>query len=159
MTIKIKYIIIAILAFIAIWNSFYLAYDWLFSVENTVNIYAQIWKVANEWSKFCDINELFSCSKVTSSEYSQLFWIPFSIFSIFNFILIFILSIFWIIKKETIKYITIITWLWVIFNFYLFYLEIFVIKAFCPVCIWISISLFSIFFISLSSSLKCTTKQ
>lgn len=161
MTTKTKLIIIIILSVLAFVNSFYLAYGWLFSVEAIVNPYIQGWNISQIWWTFCDINDTFSCSEVINSEYSKLFWIPFSIFGILMFFIIWLLSVIWILKnnKYIIKIIAILTWFWVIFNFYLFYLEIFVINAFCPVCIAISVSLFSIFFISLSSVLKCTTRQ
>jgi len=161
MKINTKYIIIIILSILAFVNSFYLAYDWLFPVEIIINPYIQLWNITQVWWTFCDINDTFSCSKVMNSEYSKLFWIPVSIFGMLNFFAIWILSMIWIFRKNTdiIKILLIMTSFWVLFNFYLFYLEIFVIKAFCPVCIAISISLFSIFFISLYSVLKCTTKQ
>lgn len=158
---KTKLIIIAIFSLIAFLSSFYLAYDWFFPKEVVVNPYIQVGQIVEQPSKICDINTLFSCTKVWNSEYSKLFWIPFSLYAMFMFSIVFIWSIIGLFKNPDymIKLITIPSWAWVITNFYLFYLEIFVIKAFCPVCIGISVLLFSIFFISLFHSLKCTTKQ
>ena len=155
-----KLIIIIILAILSFINSFYLAYDWIFPVNTISNIY-QIWDIKEVPSKICDINNLFSCTIVANSEYSKLFWIPFWIYAMFMFSLVIILWFVWLLKKreDIFKLILVPVWAWVLTNFYLFYLEIFVIWVFCPVCIWISIFLFSIFFISLHSVLKCTTKQ
>jgi uncharacterized membrane protein len=99
---------------------------------------------------------LFSCTTVSNSEYSKLFWLPFSIYAMFMFSVVLIGSILGFYKNSDtfLKLILIPSWAWVITNFYLFYLEIFVIKAFCPVCIGISVLLFSIFFICLFHILK-----
>jgi len=156
-----KLIIIIILALLAFLNSFYLVYDWFFPIESVNNIY-QIWNIVTQepW-RICDINSLFSCTAVANSEYSKVFWIPFWVYAMFMFALVIILWIVWVLKKrkDIFKLILVPVWAGVITNFYLFYLEIFVIGVFCPVCIGISILLFSIFFISLYSVLKCTTKQ
>jgi len=161
MKIKTKLIIIIILSILAFFNSFYLVYDWFFQVETTLNIYQQFWNTVEWWWRFCDLNKEFSCTTVANSEYSKLFWIPFGVYAMFMFFLVILLSTIWLINKKIniFKFIVIPVWAWVITNFYLFYLEIFVIGVFCPVCIIISILLFSIFFISLYSILKCTTKQ
>lgn len=161
MTLKTRLIIISILALLAFLNAFYLGYDWMFSSETTNQLYYKVWNIAQHTWKLCDINDTFSCTKVANSEFSKVFWIPFAIYAMFMFFTVFIWSLIWLFKNKELflKLITIPSWSGVLVNFYLFYLEIFVIKAFCPVCIIISILLFSIFFISLYSTLKCTTKQ
>lgn len=156
MTTKTKLIIISILSVIAFFNALYLGYDWLFWAETISQLYFQLWNTVQQAWSLCDINDTFSCTKVANSEFSKVFWVPFAIYAMFMFFIIFIWSLIWFFKKKDLflKLIAIPSWVWVLVNFYLFYLEIFVIKAFCPVCIIISILLFSIFFISLYPILK-----
>ena len=161
MTLKTKLIIIIILSLLAFLNSFYLAYDWIFPIETATNSFFQPWNIIQDWWKICDINSTFSCTIVANSDYSKVFGIPFAIYAMFMFFVVFIWSIVWLFKKgeNILKLLVIPTWIWVLVNMYLFYLEIFVLKVFCPICIIISIFLFTMFFISLHTNLKCITKQ
>jgi len=160
MTLKTKLITISILSILAFFNAFYLWYDWLFSIETKNQLYFPVWSTIQQAGSLCDINDTFSCTKVANSEFSKLFWVPFAIYAMFMFFVVFIWSLIWIFNNNDLylKLIAIPSWVWVLVNFYLFYLEFFVIKAFCPICIIISVFLFSIFFLSSSPIIKSIRK-
>jgi len=170
-----KYLIISVLAMIWFSSCFYLSLDFL--TRETRNTWNESISQSNiilqkqdnldfknildkKDDKLCDISEKLSCSLVSNNEKSQLFSIPFSIYGSFMFVIIFLLSIIWFINKKDLffKMILVISWLAILVNLYLFYLEIFVIKSLCLVCLVCSIMIFSMFFISLKNT-RCTTKQ
>ncbi len=167
-----KYLIVPILALIWFFSCFYLASDWFFweKVTKTENQFMINTDFSsnfvfpdkdNSWGKICDINQTFSCTDVSNNEVSQLFWIPFSVYAMIMFFTIFLLWILAYIKKNDL-YISLIfipALIWVFVNIYLVYLEAFVINSFCIVCIFCSLLLLTIFFISSKSVLKCITKQ
>lgn len=162
-----KYLIVAVLALIWFFSCFYLASDWIFWEEKQIQIEEQnsvedlTFLNNNSWDKICDINKTFSCSDVSNNEVSQFFGIPFSIYAMLMFFTVFVLWILAYIKKKELylQLIFIASLIWVLVNIYLIYLETFVINSFCIVCIFCSILLLTIFFISLKSVLKCTMKQ
>ena len=87
----------------------------------------------------CDINDVFSCSKVSQSEYSSTFGISNAVLGVIGYGLIFIMSFVHFLKRYTLKSIP--TLLGIIhigalgFSLYLTGLELFVIHAYCLYCL------------------------
>jgi uncharacterized membrane protein len=82
------------------------------------------------------------CKKVDASEYSELFGIPVAMFGVGYFFLIFLISLIYSLSKNTSNYLVkkiplsifLLSLFGVFFYIYLGYLEIFKIKAICPLC-------------------------
>lgn len=149
MTKKTKLIIICIISVLAFFNAFYLSYDWLFSVESASSLYFPVGDVSLGGS-FCDINDTLSCSAVLQNPLSQIFWIPFPVFAMFVYpimLLVGLLWFFWKIKN-TFGILSSMAIGWIMFNWYFIYQEAFNIKAFCPLCLFCSAIIITIFVLS-----------
>lgn len=98
-------------------------------------------------SSFCDISKEISCDIVNRSIYSEIFNIPISLLSllVFYFITIIIISalqdkkIFGLNKKDIFDIVFCVMLFSLLFAFYLFYIEAFVLYAFCPLCILLGV--------------------
>lgn len=94
------------------------------------------------------------CKTVDASKYSEIFGVPVALAGAFYFLFISALSIF-----RFAKLIFLTTFAGIIIYIYLTYLEIFVIKAICPLCVITSIITLLIFLFSIillrKENLKC----
>ncbi len=87
---------------------------------------------------FCDINEKFNCDVVNKGPYSTIFNIPVALIGLLGYSVLFLLSF---LKynnfyKEKIKnYLVVLIVFAFLFSSYLTYLEAFVIKAYCIICL------------------------
>lgn len=150
-----KLIIILVLTVLALFNASYLSYDWLFSIQSASSLYFPVWDIT--WGgSFCDINETLSCSAVLQNPLSQIYWIPFPIFALFVYPIIFIvalLGLLWKMKKHF-KILAIIATFGIMFNWYFIYQETFNIGAFCPLCLMCTAIILTILSLSSSEALK-----
>lgn len=80
-------------------------------------------------SAICNINNLFSCNIVNTSQYSEIFHIPLAILGFLYFVIILILAL-----KEKFDWIFYLTIPVLAYSLYLTYIEFFVIKTICLVC-------------------------
>jgi len=161
MTKRTKLIIISVISVLAFINAFYLSYDWIFSVEQTSNMYfLPAWNIT-WWGSFCDINETLSCSAVLSNPLSQIYWVPFPVIALFVYPLIFLFSMLWLIEKMKNHFkILLIMWIcWVMFNWYFIYQETFNIWAFCPLCLLCSVIIITIAALSITEVRKDCLKN
>lgn len=156
MTKKTKLIIITIIATIALWDAFYLSYDWIFNVEQSKSIYfLPTWNISWWWS-FCDINETLSCSAVLSNPLSQIYWVPFPVIALFVYPIIILVALLWIFEKfkKSTKVLMFMWFAWMMFNGYFIYQETFKINAFCPLCLLCSAIITTIAILSLTDVVK-----
>jgi vitamin-K-epoxide reductase (warfarin-sensitive) len=94
-------------------------------------------------SKLCDISETISCDKVNKSQYSTLLGIPVAILGLLSYLLLFLL----VLKRGAIQralafthadfsqYLLFLAAAMCLFQIYLTSMEIFVLNAYCIVCI------------------------
>jgi len=92
---------------------------------------------------FCNIGDTFNCDKVNKSTYSELLGIPVSILGSLSYLLVFIL----VLKMETIskkldfthrdylQYLFLFTIAMLAFQVYLTGVEVFILNAYCIVCL------------------------
>ncbi len=150
---KTKLITISILSVLAIFNAFYLSYDWIFTVDEATSLYFLASdSIASTWWSFCDINEKLSCSAVLSHPLSQIYWIPFPLIALFVYPIILIVALLGIFKKYkyAVKTLLYMSAGWIMFNWYFIYQETFNIGAFCPLCLICSAIILTIFWLSVS---------
>jgi len=93
------------------------------------------------YKAICDINDKISCSKVSTSKYSQMMFLPNSVYGILYYILVFMLSFRY---THYIFYLTIPV---ALFGLYLIYLMLVKIKKICLVCLLIHILSFIILYL------------
>lgn len=124
---------IIILSVIGILVSLYLVKDHYSSVEK---------------GSICDFSEVVSCSLVNSSQYSELFKVPVSVFGVIWFIILILMSWKAFSKAETA--VAILGWLIIgmLFVLYLIFAEI-LLKAICPLCTVVHILTLIIFLLSI----------
>jgi uncharacterized membrane protein len=129
-----KFTVIIILAIIATINAAYLSCKarWVF------------W----DGKAFCDISSKWSCANVVNHPAAYIWPIPFPATALLVYPIIIILAGLWLRSKNAKKQYEILTylsWAGILYNGYFIMQEIFVIKAFCPLCLlctWIIITIF-----------------
>lgn len=125
---KKKYIVILILAFIALGNAVYLsskAYQLLHPTEGVTV------------SSGCDINPTFSCTNVIVHPDTMIFGIPFPYLALIVYPIIILLTL-WGLKSGTNKPARIINWValgGMCFNGYIISQEVLYIHAYCLLCL------------------------
>lgn len=99
--------------------------------------------------EFCSIGDALDCDKVNRSDYSEIFGIPVALFGVVFYFSVFILVALKIIENnsplflrrtilrddifgEIIFYLPAVG---LLFTFYLTFIEAFIIKSFCPICL------------------------
>ncbi len=90
-------------------------------------------------SSFCDINEKFNCDIVNKGEYSTFLGIPVALIGLLGYSLLFLTTFFKYKKiyEEKIKvYLILLITGAFLFSTYLTYLESFVIKTYCIICLF-----------------------
>lgn len=106
----------------------------------------------------CDINETFACSVVNTSSYSKFMGLPISLLGFFSYLAIFVLAIRVMMKKtmkkhfkktHLVDFIFFISLFGTLFQFYLLYIETFLLEAFCIFCIMSEILITLIFLLTL----------
>ena len=124
---KTKLLVISIISLGALFNAFYLSYDWLFAVNDV------LWG----WNSFCNINDTFSCTTVLEHPLSQIYWIPFPVIALLVYPIIIIVALLWYFKNivNHFKILFAMAIGWIMFNWYFIYQETFNIWAFCPLCL------------------------
>ncbi len=146
---KKRYLFIIIVSVVAIINAAYLshlAYQYMLSA-------------ASNATSFCDLSGSVSCSSVLQSPYSKVFGIPFPMIALGVYPIILILA-FLGMRKNQYGFAKAIAWIsagGMLFNFFIMYREIFLIKAFCILCFICTLIIISIFFVS--SSITRRQKQ
>lgn len=147
---KILKILFIILTIIWIWISSYLTY----SHFDNLSVYCAPVDNLVFWAK----QNVVDCNSILTSKYSEIFWIPVSIlwiiFYFWNLILFLIYYFKEKIKKiSNFKYfnelILFSTFIWLLFSIYFSFLQIFVIKWFCPYCFTSAVITLILFWISL----------
>lgn len=118
--------------------------------------------------EFCSIGDALNCDKVNRSDYSEIFSIPVALFGVVFYFSVFILSILKIIGNnsplflrriilrddifgEIIFYLPAIG---LLFTFYLTFIEAFVIKSFCLICLMSFAAVLGIFAVSFKAFLR-----
>jgi uncharacterized membrane protein len=147
---KTKLIIIIILTIIALIDASYLthnAYILKHSQEQVFNIWLQKKEV---WFA-CDINQTFSCSSVFKNSFAWIFGLPFSLYAMIVYPIIWIIAFLglkWIIKN-IFKILLIFSFLWILYNWYLIVHE-FIIWSYCFLCLICTTIIILIWIISIS---------
>ncbi len=135
-----KLLAICILSIIAFLNAAYLTIQ-NYKIEST----ADKWNITS----FCDLNNKFSCTNVLSSPYSKVFWLPFPAIALVVYPIIFLIAFLWInrvIRKPF--HILAAMWLWwMMFNWFFISREFLYIGSYCPLCLFCSVIITSIFII------------
>jgi len=117
--------------------------------ENQVNNSQNIYQIAN-------IKKQSSCDKVLQSDYSEIFWIPMSVYWIIFYLGIlwtFILFIFNKLKYKK-EILLSFTFIWACFSIYFSYLQYFVIHWFCYYCLTSAFITYVLFWFSLYFKFK-----
>ncbi len=111
-------------------------------LSTLVSIYLIYLHYSKPGKRFCDIGEIFSCDVVNKSIYSLFppkIGIPVAFLGILFFTVILVLSRIAYKnpekEKHTINYIYLLTIFSLFFAFYLLFIEIFILKAFCMGCL------------------------
>jgi len=94
-------------------------------------------------SRFCEINDVFSCDKVNKSPWSELFGIPVAVLGVLSYTAIFLFvlkrrtieRILFFSTKDFLQYLLFFFCVMLGFQIYLTLTEIFFIHAYCLVCI------------------------
>ena len=138
-----KYLFIAILAAIAIVNAAYLsweAYQIVYLNADTVRLFS-----------ICDINSTFSCTSALDSAYSRPFGIPFPFIALVVYPVLLLLALIGYMTRSYgyAKALAILSFMGMCFNGYIIYMETFYIHAFCPLCLFCSAIIITIFITSL----------
>ncbi len=143
------YIIIAVLAGIAIINAAYLSQK------------AYYFQVLNEYmpNSVCDLSQTVSCSLVLQSPYAKVFGVPFPWIALVVYPVILILAFLGARRNNSrfAKAIAIISGAGVLFNGFIMYREVALIHAFCILCFICTLIIISIFCISYALAKKTTT--
>jgi len=109
-----------------------------------------IHKTNGATDSFCDIDNSFSCTLVDQSEYSEFLGIPMSMLGVIGYFILIILSFLICHKKKLVniiplgklwklisfKMILFVATLALIISLYLTYLELFIIKSICLLCLF-----------------------
>lgn len=94
-------------------------------------------------SAICDISETFSCDKVNKSQWSELFGIPVALLGLLAYLVLAVL----VVKQKSVRRILSFTerdfWQYILaliivmlaFQMYLTYVEIFMLRAYCLICL------------------------
>ena len=113
-----------------------------------------------QFDSFCDFNARFSCTSINQSAYANIFGVPVSILGVLGytfFLLVPLLSLFnvsfsGIYQRLTIlrvwKFYFLVSFIALLFSFYLTYLELHTIKVICPLCVFSQIIIITIVFFS-----------
>jgi len=151
---KTKLIIIIILTIIALIDASYLTHN-AYILKHTQEQVFNIWLQKKEVWFACDINQTFSCSSVFKNSFAWIFNLPFSLYAIIVYPIIWIIAFLglkWIIKN-VFKILFIFSFLWIIFNLYLIIHEI-VIWSYCFLCLICTAIIILINLLSIISLLK-----
>ncbi|MBP9779428.1 vitamin K epoxide reductase family protein [Candidatus Gracilibacteria bacterium] len=138
-----KYLIIAVLAAIGVFNAAYLSY----------HAYG-FWFGANaDALRFlpCDISSVFSCSDILKNPRALIFGLPFPMIALIVYPILLIISLIGWFSKKTCpaKVLTGLALGGMCFNSYVIYQE-FIVGIFCPLCAMCTAIIVIIFFISIS---------
>ena len=137
-----KLFAICILSLIAFFNATYLTVE-NYKLESAVNK----WSV----SSFCDLNNVFSCTNVLSSQYSKVFGVPFPAIALVVYPIIFVIALLgvqWLVRKPF--HILAFFWLgWMLFNWFFITREYLYIGSYCPLCLMCSAIIITIFILSI----------
>jgi len=123
---------------------FYIMFDFvIFSILSLFGIGLSIYlshhqkavRAGTKTKSFCDIYNRISCTKVSGSEYGLLFGIPIAYLGLFFFVAMLTLVFVTSSMGLPLRYLKGWSLLGVFFTIYLLYVEIFKIKAICPLCL------------------------
>lgn len=148
---KKKYIVIVILSVIALFNATYLSQK----------AYYQQFDHMMSGNSVCDISSTMSCSLVLQSPYSKVFGVPFPYIALFVYPIILIIALMGAKRGTTsnAKFLSVISLMGMLFNFFVMYCEIVYVKAFCPLCSVCTLIIITIFILSVSILKKSTVQN
>jgi uncharacterized membrane protein len=135
-----KYLYIIALSVVAFVDAAYLSYKaCMIRFFETPNV-----------SSFCDVANNVSCTEVLRSPYSQIFGVSFPWVALLVYPIIFALAVYGYRKKNLFqaKVIQVLSFLGMLFNFYILYLETFYIFSFCILCLLCTAIITTIFVLS-----------
>lgn len=133
-----KLIAICILSLVAFFNAAYLTMQ-DYKIQNATD--------KTSISSFCDLNNTLSCTNVLASPYSRVFWLPFPAIALVVYPIIFLIAYLGlnrIIKKPFHILAAMWAW-WMMFNWYFISMEFLYIWSYCPLCLWCSVIITTIF--------------
>jgi uncharacterized membrane protein len=139
--------------------------DWLFVISAVVGLVDAlylIWiKIAND--KIYCLPGIGDCWTVNTSQYSQIFGIPISLFGAIAYLVILLIALSEkrskFIKENQITLLFGITLAGFLYSLYLTYLELFVIHAICPFCVISAIMMTILFVLSVIRLVKSQTES
>ncbi|MFZ3032302.1 MAG: vitamin K epoxide reductase family protein [Candidatus Moraniibacteriota bacterium] len=137
-----KYLVIIVLACIAIVNAAYLSYKaYYFRYVDPLGL-----------TSICDFSKINSCSEVLRHPLSNVFGIPFPWVALLVYPIILGLAWYGYHHKSyaQAKALAVLSFLGMCFNGFIIYREIFFIKAFCLLCFICTLIIISVFFLSRS---------
>src|SRR5713101_4070272 len=115
------------------------------------------------YTSFCDINATVSCTEVYQSRFSTLWGIPVSIFGGIWFVWAALLSVGGLVARPQVResipgYLFALSTLALAAALYLLYASVFILKAYCPMCLLTDAAIVGLFIVSgASTSVPMTT--
>jgi uncharacterized membrane protein len=134
--------------------------DWLFIITALIGLVDSaylVWiKIAND-KVYC-LPGLGDCWTVNTSQYSQVFGIPVSVFGVIGFLIILLVFLFQesssFLQNNHSTLLFGLTLAGFLYSIYLTYLELFVINAICPFCVLSAIAMTVLFVLSVIRLVK-----
>ncbi len=141
-----KYLFIIVLACIAIVNAAYLSLK-AYEISQGVDPSATI----SLLTAVCDINDTFSCTDALADPLSRPFGIPFPYIALVVYPVLLIIALVGYLKRSYTyaKALAVLSFLGICFNGYIITMETFYIRAYCPLCLFCSAIIITIFITSL----------
>jgi uncharacterized membrane protein len=139
--------------------------DWfliIVALAGLVDSLYLVWiKIAND--KIYCLPGLGDCWTVNTSQYSQVFGIPVAVFGAIGYLLILLVALFVnrsnFLRDNQITFLFGITLAGFLYSLYLTYLELFVIHAICPFCVFSAIAMTALFVFSVIRLVKSQTES
>ncbi len=139
--------------------------DWLFIIAAFIGLIDSIYliwiKIAND--KIYCLPGIGDCWTVNTSQYSQVFGIPISVFGAIAYLAILVAALFAnrsnFLRANQITLLFGITLAGFLYSLYLTYLELFVINAICPFCVISAVAMTILFVLSVLRLVKSQTES
>jgi vitamin-K-epoxide reductase (warfarin-sensitive) len=109
---------------------------------------------AKSESAFCDLNQQFNCDIVNRSEYSEVAGIPVAGIGVLGYTALFVLATFWKSRPETPIRLLIAALVGLVFALWLTYIEAYVLKTWCILCLISQALIFAISVLAIFVKLK-----
>ncbi|MFH1712498.1 MAG: vitamin K epoxide reductase family protein [Patescibacteria group bacterium] len=133
---------------------------WLIIIFSFIGLAASVESTLSHYnpaiSEFCNVSAKFDCDTVNTSKYSEMFGIPVAVFGLLAYGLALASAIIYKLRKQdyVLDLIILISVSGFLFSLYLTYIEAFVLKTWCLVCVTQQLSILIMMISSLVLRLK-----